>query len=158
MFGLDGARHLIRISDLSGGQKARVVFASLALQRPQVLMLDEPTNHLDMESVQALIDGVKQFQGGVVMVSHDARLIAETECDLWVCEGWEAVAAGRKGVRVEKRGFDRFRDDTLAEIEQRAAAEEALAAQRAERRRRAKVVRLEKNRRLRAGKGAGKKS
>jgi len=49
MFGLDGARHLIKLGDLSGGQKARVVLASLALQRPHILVLDEPTNHLDME-------------------------------------------------------------------------------------------------------------
>jgi ATP-binding cassette, subfamily F, member 1 len=43
MFGLDGARHMIKINELSGGQKARVVFASLSLQKPNILILDEPT-------------------------------------------------------------------------------------------------------------------
>jgi ATP-binding cassette subfamily F protein 1 len=50
-FGLGGHAHTIPIRDLSGGQKARVVFASLSLQNPHVLFLDEPTNHLDIESV-----------------------------------------------------------------------------------------------------------
>jgi ATP-binding cassette subfamily F protein 1 len=87
MFGLDGARHLIRIGELSGGQKARVVFAALALKRPHILILDEPTNHLDLESVEALIEALKEFQGGIVLVSHDARLITATESEIWVCEG-----------------------------------------------------------------------
>ncbi|CAN0059634.1 unnamed protein product, partial [Discosporangium mesarthrocarpum] len=66
-FGLDGARHLIPICELSGGQKARVVFASLSLSRPHLLLLDEPTNHLDMESVDALIKGINEYKGGVVL-------------------------------------------------------------------------------------------
>ena len=73
MFGLDGTRHLIKIGDLSGGQKARVVFASISIQRAHILVLDEPTNYLDMESVEALIQAIRAFEGGVVLVSHDAR-------------------------------------------------------------------------------------
>ena len=55
-FGLGGHAHTIPIRDLSGGQKARVVFASLSLQNPHILFLDEPTNHLDIESVRAVDD------------------------------------------------------------------------------------------------------
>ena len=150
-FGLDGSRHLIKISDLSGGQKARVVFASLALQKPHILMLDEPTNHLDVESVEALIEGVKAFQGGLVMVSHDARLISETECDLWVCEGAEKVEGGssKTGLRIENKGFDKFRDDVLAAIEKQAKAEAREAEVRAERRRIVRAKRLQESREAR---------
>ena len=71
MFGLDGSRHLIKIGDLSGGQKARVVFASLALKKPHILILDEPTNNLDLESVEALIEALSKFKGGVVVVTQN---------------------------------------------------------------------------------------
>lgn len=151
-FGLDGPLHLIRIAELSGGQKARVVFASLSLQRPQVLILDEPTNHLDMESVEALVEGVKNFEGGVVMVSHDARLIMDTESDVWVCEGASSVAAKGTGLRIEDRGFEKYRSDVLIEVEQQAAAEEKQALAKATRARKKAELRMKELEKVRSGK------
>lgn len=121
MFGLDGARHLISIEKLSGGQKARCVFASIALQRPHLLIFDEPTNHLDMESIEALISALRCFEGGVVLVSHDARLISALDCDLWVC------GESANGLRVERQGFDKYRRDLLAEVQRREVAAERAA-------------------------------
>lgn len=63
------------MSQLSGGQKARVCFASMTCRAPEILILDEPTNHLDIESVEALIAALKSYQGGLLLVTHDARLI-----------------------------------------------------------------------------------
>jgi ATPase subunit of ABC transporter with duplicated ATPase domains len=64
-----------KISDLSGGQKARMAFCVIQMQSPEVLLLDEPTNHLDIESIQALIKGINEFTGAIVIITHDTKLI-----------------------------------------------------------------------------------
>merc|ERR1712151_330615 len=85
-FGLPGSSHFTKIGNLSGGQKARVAFSALMLQKPHIVILDEPTNHLDIESVEALTDALGKFNGGLVLVTHDARLITEVDCQLWVVD------------------------------------------------------------------------
>ncbi|KAG6464374.1 hypothetical protein O3G_MSEX014467 [Manduca sexta] len=85
-FGLASHAHTIKMKDLSGGQKARVALAELTLMAPDVIILDEPTNNLDIESIDALAEAINQYKGGVVIVSHDERLIRETECALYVIE------------------------------------------------------------------------
>lgn len=85
-FGLAGHAHTIRIKDLSGGQKSRVALADMASREPDMIILDEPTNNLDIESIDALAEAINEFTGGVIIVSHDARLILETNCQLWIVE------------------------------------------------------------------------
>ncbi|KAL1138819.1 hypothetical protein AAG570_008881 [Ranatra chinensis] len=85
-FGLSSHAHTIKMKDLSGGQKARVALAELCLNAPDVIILDEPTNNLDIESIDALADAINEYNGGVIIVSHDERLIRDTKCTLWVIE------------------------------------------------------------------------
>lgn len=113
-FGLDSARHLIPVRDLSGGQKARVVFAIIALKNPHILVLDEPTNHLDAESVDALILALTQFKGGILAISHDAALVQALERDedgveqpLFICEREEE--SSHSTIFVERGGFKGYR-------------------------------------------------
>jgi ABC-type multidrug transport system ATPase subunit len=123
-----------------------VVFAALALKRPHVLILDECTNHLDLESVDALIRALQVFPGGVVLVSHDARLITSLDCEIWVCEGGLVGGDGMEGtgIRVEKRGFEFYRLDLLRQIARRQAAAERLAEQKALRRKQERELTLQR--------------
>ena len=68
-----------KISDLSGGQKARVSFASVQMANPHLILLDEPTNHLDLESIEGLVRGINEFNGGIVVITHDMYLIESIE-------------------------------------------------------------------------------
>jgi len=72
--GDDGKKAL---SALSGGETTRLVFTRLAIERPNVLVLDEPTNHLDLESIEALVEGLKAFQGTLILVSHDRWFVSQ---------------------------------------------------------------------------------
>ncbi|KAJ2786602.1 ATP-binding cassette, regulator of translational elongation [Coemansia interrupta] len=102
-FGISGMTALQEISTLSGGQKSRVTFAGLAVQQPHFLVLDEPTNHLDMESIDALTNALKQFKGGVVLVSHDERFIDSVCTEMWVCAEGKVTKFAGEGIKDYKK-------------------------------------------------------
>lgn len=64
-----------RVSALSGGEAARLIFSRLSIEQSNVLVLDEPTNHLDLESIEALIAGLQEYEGTIILVSHDRWLV-----------------------------------------------------------------------------------
>ncbi|XP_078041358.1 ATP-binding cassette sub-family F member 3 isoform X2 [Augochlora pura] len=108
-FGITGNLALQNINSLSGGQKSRVAFALMCAAMPNFLVLDEPTNHLDIESIEALGKALNTCQAGVILVSHDERLIRMVCTELWVC--------GEGSVKCIEGGFDEYRKIIERELE-----------------------------------------
>ena len=102
--------------DLSGGQKARVVLCELSLAAPHMLLLDEPTNNLDIETIDALCDAINGYDGGVICVTHDARLIEATNMRLWVVENRQCTEWGEP--------FEKYREHLLQKLEDAMASED----------------------------------
>ena len=85
-YGISGKLQVSLIGELSEGQQSRLVFAMICMQRPNLLLLDEPTNHLDLEAIDELAEAINAYNGGLVLVSHDFRLIDQVAREIWVCE------------------------------------------------------------------------
>ena len=74
LFGQDQVNRSVKV--LSGGEKGRMLFGKLTLQKPNVLILDEPTNHLDMESIESLNSALEKYDGTLLFVSHDREFVS----------------------------------------------------------------------------------
>jgi len=106
MFNLKGNLHNQPISLLSGGQKSRVALAEIGLKTPHIFFLDEPTNHLDIKSVDALSEALQEFPGGVILITHDQRLVSTVAKDLWVCRG-------DRSVEIYRKTFDEYKQEII---------------------------------------------
>jgi len=89
-----------RLSALSGGEAARLVFSRLMLARPNVLVLDEPTNHLDLESIEALVQGLRDYDGTLIVVSHDRWFVGQLAT--------RVVEVTRDGIRDYPGTYDEY--------------------------------------------------
>ena len=83
-FGFGQEKALVKVADLSGGEKARLNFALITHEAPPLLVLDEPTNHLDIEAREALVEAINDFAGAVVVISHDWHLLELVADRLWL--------------------------------------------------------------------------
>ncbi len=111
-FNISGAMLTEKIGRLSGGEKARLVLAMIVWQKPNLLLLDEPTNHLDIATREALALALNQFEGTVILVSHDRALLR------LVCDEFWLVNDGRvEGFGGDLEDYRRF----LVDLAKRAA-------------------------------------
>lgn len=121
-YGLSGAQQVAPIKNLSDGQRCRVIFAWLAQQHPHMLLLDEPTNHLDMETIDALADAINDFDGGLLLVSHDFRLISQVAEEIWVCE--------KQTVTKWDGSITDYKDDIIKRLDKEAKKRERMEKER----------------------------
>lgn len=85
-FGVTGTAQTMKISQLSDGQKARIVFSWIAEKRPHFILFDEPTNSLDSDTTNALADAINAWDGGVLLISHDMSLVQQVAKEIYICD------------------------------------------------------------------------
>ncbi|KAK9840983.1 hypothetical protein WJX81_003709 [Elliptochloris bilobata] len=105
-FGISGKTQTQPMAQLSDGLRSRVVFAWLAYKMPHLLLLDEPTNHLDIETIDSLARAINGWDGGLVLVSHDFRLISQVAEEIWV--------VAHKGVTRWRGGIEAYKEHLKA--------------------------------------------
>ncbi|MDX1710817.1 MAG: ATP-binding cassette domain-containing protein [Rhodovibrionaceae bacterium] len=132
-FGADKAE--VAVGQLSGGEKARLLFALMSREAPQILFLDEPTNHLDIDSREALVHALNAFDGAVVLVTHDPHLVELVADRLWLvadgrAEPYEGDLDDYRRLLLERR-----RDQRNREAERSPGAAESKTASRKDERR-----------------------
>lgn len=150
-FGFVQEHTKVRIGALSGGEKARLLFAGITRDAPHILLLDEPTNHLDIDARDALISAINAYQGAVVLVTHDPHLVELCADRLWVvrdggCHRFEGdmndyrdelIAqrrATRSRARAQRNGGangDASQDPAAAKADRKASRRAGAAARKA---------------------------
>lgn len=110
-FNFQGERVFDQVKSLSGGEKARLVLALLVWQQPNLLLMDEPTNHLDMEMREALMLALQNFQGAMVLVSHDRYLLNCLVDQFWLVD--EGKVSPFAGDLEDYRTWFKAREDAL---------------------------------------------
>ena len=106
-FGFGAGKADTKCLNLSGGEKARLLLALTAFSAPNLLILDEPTNHLDIDSREALIHALMEYEGAVILISHDRHLVEATADRLWIVKNGT--------VKTYDGDMDSYREELLAE-------------------------------------------
>jgi ATP-binding cassette subfamily F protein 3 len=136
-FGFSQERSGTKVGALSGGEKARLLFALMTRDAPNILLLDEPTNHLDVESREALVRALNDYDGAVILVTHDPTLVELVADRLWLVAGGKVKPFDgdlddyRKLLLETRRNASRSQDQTGETTDDRRAARRSAADRRA---------------------------
>ena len=135
-FGFSGDLADSKVEVLSGGEKSRLLFALMSIEAPHILFLDEPTNHLDVDAREALVQALNEYDGAIVLVTHDAHLI-DLVCDrLWLvadggCSNYDGDLESYTALLLEQRRAarrdaqaDKARDGTPPAVDKKEARRE----------------------------------
>jgi ATP-binding cassette subfamily F protein 3 len=111
-FGFDKTKADTKIEELSGGEKSRLLFCMMSYNAPHIMLLDEPTNHLDMDARAALTQALNNYEGCVILVSHDPHLIEAVADQLWLVkdgkvENFSGTLEDYKALVIEQRRKER---------------------------------------------------
>lgn len=136
-FGLGAAKAETKAGDLSGGEKARLLFSLVSFSAPHLLVLDEPANHLDMDSRAELINALNSYDGAVLVISHDRNLLESVVDRLWLVDGgtvttFDGTLEEYRQLQIEKNRAPRKtstspENDKSHQRKQAAATRERLA-------------------------------
>jgi len=101
-----------KIKSLSGGEKARLLFAFMSIDAPHLLLLDEPTNHLDIDAREALVHALNNYEGAIVIVSHDPNMVERVADRLWVvrdgqCQHFDGDLEDYRNYTIQARREER---------------------------------------------------
>ena len=139
-FGFTGSKATSKVAPFSGGEKSRLALALICYQRPNLLLLDEPTNHLDLEMRQALAVALQEYEGAVVLVSHDRHLLkVNSDKLILVANGRATEFQGSvddypKWLNEHKRGIKHTQETVSKNTENTAQAKKEQKRLEAERR------------------------
>lgn len=122
-FGLSQEKALTQIAKLSGGEKARLLFAAMTYNAPQMLILDEPTNHLDIDGREALIAALNEYEGSVILITHDIHLIELIADDLWLikdgrCKPYDGDLNDYKNLLLSNKNTAKKEQKVKAKLEE----------------------------------------
>jgi len=130
-FGFDKDKADTKVGELSGGEKARLLFCLMSYDAPHIMLLDEPTNHLDMDAREALTQALNNYTGAVILVSHDPHLVESVADRLWLvqdgtCVPYEDDLEAYKKLVVQQR--KREREGTKQEARSKKSGKKSSAS------------------------------